>query len=128
MLSTVKKIVCRLLIVWLSLVSSGVSAHAMNDEAHDASHAVYVVEQNSPLYISALDANMSTEVNHCDACIHTNCCFVSALVVRLVTHIAPDLQAVVPAFQRRWFSHLIFSNIDRPKWLHTTPAVVSLLS
>lgn len=127
MLAAVKKILCQLLIGWLALVSSGVHALTLNDAAHEAAHSQCQGEQVSLNQTAELDTVTKSEDTHSDTCIHVNCGHASALLAPLGASTSAEALTAVPVFHRRWFSNALSSNIERPKWVLTTPAVVSRL-
>jgi hypothetical protein len=130
----VKKLMCYLLIVWLALMSGGANAHAAKEAAHEASHthdhpSQKMQSQSAALDISA-DAVTAADVSHTDTCNQSHCGHghATGMLTRHNRYANTDVNAVVPTSRESWASSSVTSNIERPKWIFTTPAVVSLLS
>ena len=140
--AAVKKLLCRLLIVWLALVSCAANAHAISDIAHMAEHGaadqpVHIegssaqVPQTQPrqaepahLAVAALDTSQA------DACSQTHCghCHATGILETPSTFPLGDATTSAPAMHRIDTGNSIATTIERPNWRFTTPAVVSLLS
>ena len=122
------KLICRLLIVWLALVSGGASAHRASDAAHEAAHAAHTQTFSSPTPASADSDHM--QADHANACNQSQCgnghC--AGLLMPLGAPQKVAAAASVPLSRGCWASAAIVNNIERPNWPVTTPAVVSLLS
>ena len=137
-ISPVVRFICHFLIVWLTLLAGG--AHALADARHEASHApvtaaaVMTESADTDPSAAAQQAPGATEleVSHDKAqsenCSQSHCGHVHAI------DMLPTLQTSLPAASRdvalirhvRWSSSRFATNIERPKWSRTTPAVVNL--
>ena len=137
-ITPVVRFICHFLIVWLTLLAGG--AHALADARHDASHvldtAAAVTSQSASTALSAADTQAPTvqelEASHdkaqSESCSHSHCGHGHA------TGMLPTPQASLPDACRdmaltrypQWASGEFATHIERPKWSHATPAVVSL--
>jgi hypothetical protein len=140
--AAVKKLFCRLLIVWLALVSGAANVHAISDIAHMAEHGaadqpVHIegssaqAAQNQPgqaepadLAVAALDASQA------DACSQTHCGHghTTGIVETQSTFALVDATTGAPVMHRSDTGNSIANMIERPNWRFATPAVVSHLS
>ena len=132
----VKKFVCYLLIVWMTLVAGGANAlaHSVNHHAHDALHAHdhssldTSVESITSQDDTALDADYPEKSSqHPSGHCHTHHQAAGLPSCHDMLPVA-DLPNFAPVFRQRLASIAVANNIERPKWVATTPAVVSLLS
>jgi hypothetical protein len=137
-ISPVVRFICHFLIVWMTLLAGG--AHALADARHEASHApvtaaVMLTESaDTDLRAAAQQAPGATELEvihdkaQSENCSYSHCGYGHA------AGMLPTLQTSLPAASRdmaltrhvRWSSSRFATNIERPKWAHTTPAVVNL--
>ena len=132
--AAVKKIVRYLLIAWLAVLSGGANAHVTQDAAHQATakhdHALHGTQNQSAVVDAMASSAATPDANHADVRGHSHCghghtagplepheAFVKVLAA-----------TCAPTSHVQWASSTISSTIERPKWLFTTPAVVSLLS
>ena len=135
-ITPVKKFVCYLLIVWMTLVAGGANAlaHSADHHAHDALHAhdhsslatsVESITSQDDFELGADYPEKSSQhpSSHC----HTHHQVAGLPSCHGMLPVA-DLPNCAPAFSQRLVSIAFANNIDRPKWAVTTPAVVSLLS
>jgi hypothetical protein len=130
----VKNLVCYLLIVWLALMSGGANAYVTSDAEHVAPHSHSQASQDTydhtPPPDVAIQAPTAQDASHADTCSQSHCGHghATGLLAPHGTSVKTDLLTAAPAYQPSWASNAITSNIERPKWPFTTPAVVSLLS
>ena len=131
--SAVKKLICHFLIVWMALFAGGANAHGISDLAHGAEHAghAHSTSVDASIEVSADRANAdraSADIvktcsqSHCGHGHSTGMLMLPSACIKM------DPVADAPLSSNRWASAAIADNIERPKWLLTTPAVVSLLS
>ena len=127
-----KRLVCYLLIVWLTVMSGGASASAIGkvdqSTAYTHDHAAPEVHSNSNS--AAPDPFAAADCGHSDACNHSHCGHhhAAGLLTRHGSAIKENIPSNAPTSTTSWASSGITSNIERPKWILTTPAVVNLLS
>lgn len=132
--AAVKKIVCYLLIVWLTLMSGGANAHATQDAAHKATHAHDHASHSESIQPAANDIPAAQaakpEATHADVCSQSHCghSHAAGLVAPHTAFVKSGATNCGPTSSAQWASSALPSSIDRPKWLLTTPTVVSLLS
>lgn len=128
--AAVKKIMCYLLMVWLALVSVGANAHASIGAAHATWHTHAHTTQKTQHHAAAVPQALSTDTSHADTCNHSHCGHghAAGMLGHQGTSVETDATAALPVSHANWASGPISSNIERPKWSVTTPAVVSLLS
>jgi hypothetical protein len=130
----VKNLACYLLIVWLALMSAGANAYATTDPEHVAphthSHAFQDTHDHTPPPDVAIQAPTAQDASHADTCSQSHCGHghPTGLLAHYGTSVKTDLLTAAPISHPSWASSAITSNIERPKWPFTTPAVVSLLS
>lgn len=137
-ISPVVRYICHFLIVWMTLLAGG--AHALADARHEASHvpvtAVVMPTEHASTdrHAAANEAQAATDLEvsqdkaQSETCSHSHCGHGHA------TGMLPALQTSLPAAGRdmalsrhaRWSSSIFTTNIERPKWSLTTPAVVNL--
>ena len=116
--------------VWLTLVSGGASAQILDSAEHEAwsgqAHAAHGVQA---LTIDAQTRD-SADAGHVDACNQAHCghCHTNCMFTPRDAFVGADSLAGIPSHSPYWVSHAISDNIDRPKWLSSSPIVVSLLS
>jgi hypothetical protein len=122
----VKKMACYLLLAWLTLMSGGAYAHALH--AHDQPAPVSQSQMQTPSLV--LNSAPEAHISQVDSCNHTHCGHGHAVGMLTAQNTNPktDAKTAPPSSRASWVSSLIASNIERPKWLLTTPAVVSLLN
>ena len=118
-----KKIVCYLLIVWFAFLSSSAYAGVATDAVHEAEHA-------ANMHGSSSHTASDVDVNHAEACSQSHCGHGHGVGFVMPIGSCPkaDVSAGVPMSNGCWASAAANNNIERPKWLFTTPAVVSLLT
>ncbi len=128
--AAVKKLLCHLLIVWLALMSGGATAHAIEDFAHEAMHAqthTQHVSQNQ-----AFDSETATtaDTNHADTCTQSHCSYgyTTGMLRPYKTCVKADAAVLIPISNLSRAGNPTANTLERPKWLFTTPAVVSLLT
>ena len=131
--AAVKKLICHFLIVWITLFAGGVNAHGISNLAIGAEHAghAHSTEVDLSLEVSADRANTDLASNDISkTCSQSHCGHGhnTGMLMLASTCIKIDTVAKVATSNSRWSSAAIADNIDRPKWLFTTPAVVSLLT
>lgn len=137
-MAPVVRFICHFLVVWLTLLSGG--AHAIADARHDETHAGVVVAAtqagHASVGVTAITANdiESTDLGPCldtapsETCHHSHCGHGHTTGIIPTAHISltDASRDVGLAQQRPWVSGEFSPNIERPKWSHTTPAVVNL--
>lgn len=124
--AVMRKIVCNLLIVWLVLMSGSVAAHATIEAAHDVGHAAtHALAQDA-----GSDETSHTNADHPDTCNQSHCNYAQnpGLFASLKTCPKTEATSNAPRASNIWASSALRNNIERPKWPHATPAVVSLLT
>lgn len=121
---------CHLLIVWLVLMSGGSHAHATSDAAHGTGHAHDHSAHLTQNQAAAIDAVTAADAAPAEACNQSHCghSHTTGVLTQHATSIKTDGLSCAPKFRDSWASSLITSNIERPKWSVTTPAVVNRLS
>lgn len=134
--ANVKKFMCCLLIVWMTLVAGGANAlaHSVDHHAHDAFHAhdhgslATASESTTSQDVLAFNADYSEKLSqhHSGHC-HTHHHVAGLPSCHGMLAVA-DLPNLAPVFSQRMACIAVANNIERPKWAVTTPAVVSLLS
>jgi hypothetical protein len=127
---SVKKVICHLLILWLVLVSGGSYAHATGEAAHETDYAHDHSAHKTQNQAAAVDSLTASDAAPADACNQSHCGHGHTTVVP-TQHSAHGKTAAVsltPQFVTSWATSHITSNIERPKWPVTTPAVVNHLS
>ena len=153
--AAVKKITCYLLIAWLTLMSGGVNAHVHAYEHHshqvDQTHDDYLGHDHHldrDLEIDSvngskaassefayggddLQANLDNaeKVNeahfsHAHNHSHSHCAYMPTSCNTLAVI---DMPGFTSFLCQQWVCKTIANNIERPKWLLTTHAVVNLL-
>ena len=139
----VKNLVCYLLIAGTALISGGANAHmlSVDHHSHEVSSASdhehnghsheekFTAESSNTLADSfKLDANNSetlTQAHYSHGHSHHHA---SGLPASCDLLAAIEPQSLKPISYLPFVSSAISNNIERPKWLVTTPPVVSLLS
>ena len=118
-----KKIACYLLIVWFALLSNSAYARVAADAAHDAEHAAH-------MHGSSSHTASDVDADHADTCSQSHCGHGHGvgLVMPVRSYPKAEVSAGVPISGGCWASAATNNNIERPKWLFTTPTVVSLLT
>jgi hypothetical protein len=131
----VKKIICHLLIVWLVLMSGGSHAHASGDAAHGTGYAHDHSAHKTQNHAAVIDSLTAADVAPADAapadpCNQSHCGHghTTAVPTQHSTHGRTAAGSVTPQSVASWATGYITSNIERPKWPVTTPAVVNRLS
>lgn len=115
-------------------MSGGANAYVTSDAEHIAPHSHSQVSQdthdNTPPPDLAIQVPTAQDANHADTCSQSHCghSHAAGLLAPHGTSVKTDLLTAAPTSQPSWASNAITSNIERPKWPFTTPAVVSLLS
>ena len=135
--SAVKKLICHFLFVWMALFAGGANAHGISDLAIGAEHAGHA---HSPKVDLSVDPRIevsadlvntdqaSTDIGKTCSQSHCGHGHNTGMLMLANTSIKMDAVAGVAFSSSRWVSAAITDNIERPKWLFTTPAVVSLLT
>ena len=131
--SAVKKLICHFLIVWMALFAGGANAHGISDLAHGAEHAghAHSTSVDASNEVSADRANADrASADIVKTCSQSHCGHGHSTGMLMLPSACIKMDAVAdaPLSSNRWASAAIADNIERPKWLLTTPAVVSLLS
>lgn len=131
--SAVKKLICHFLIVWMALFAGGANAHGISDLAHGAEHAghAHSTSVDASIEVSADRANADrASADIVKTCSQSHCGHGHSTGMLMLPSACIKMDAVAdaPLSSNRWASAAIADNIERPKWLLTTPAVVSLLS
>ena len=126
-----KKLICHLLIVWMALFAGSANAHGISDSAHEAEHAghAHSISVDLSLKVSADRSNADrASADIVKTCSQSHCGHghSTGLVAALTSCTKVDAVAEAPLSSSRWASAAIADNIERPKWLFTTPAVVNL--
>lgn len=111
-------------------MSVSANAHATRDAAHETfythDHAAHDTHTHAatPAEAKAFDAS------HADTCNQSHCghSHTAVILTGPRSSVNTDTPAIFPANPTHWASSPTTNNIERPKWLVTTPAVVSLLS
>ena len=126
----VKKMMCHLLIVWLTLMSVGANAHVTSDAAHEVLYTQDQAVHETQNHTTIFDAVTTADSSHADICNQSHCGHghTAGMLTRHGTCVKTDTVTTVPTSRASWASSTITSNIERPKWPVTTPAVVNLLS
>jgi hypothetical protein len=108
---------------WMALMSGGVNAHSISDAAHEVEHAAQT-------QTTSIDAPVNLDTEHTDACSQSHCGHghSTAMLMPVGAQVKADAIFIVPTSTSRWASSAVANNIERPKWLFSTPAVVSLLT
>ena len=128
-----KKILCQLFIVWLTLLSLCASAHATTEALHKALYTHEQSDQDSHQLAAAGDATISavpaTDAGHADSCNPNHCGHghTAGVATGHGNRFKADAQSALPKSRESWVGSPVTSNIERPKWPVTTPAVVNLL-
>jgi hypothetical protein len=122
----VKKMAFYLLTVWLTLMSGGAYAHALHTHDQSAQVSQSQMQALSLVVYAAPEADTS----QVDSCNHTHCGHghAAGMVAAQSTSPKTDAKIAPPSSRASWVSSPIPNNIERPKWLFTTLAVVNLLS
>jgi hypothetical protein len=128
-MSSVKRLVCHFLIVWLALLSGGAHAHAAADAAQEMGHiAAHAVEVQLALADGTETSGAAHDHGHSDTCSQSHCGHGHATGMLA----SADLRfgkagagAPLPT-PPSWASREQPNNIDRPKWRFTTSSVVNL--
>jgi len=134
---SVNRFICHFLIVWLALLSGGAHAQATADAAHELGHAIaHAVEAEVALAASAAHTpTQGTEPtdatpghDHPDTCGLSHCGHGhNTGVPTSAHHRLADAGSTAPlATLQSWASREQPNNIERPKWVFTTPSVVNL--
>lgn len=131
--AAVKKLICHFLIVWMALFAGGANAHGISDLAHEAEHAghTHSTSVDSSIEVSADRANADrASADIVKTCSQSHCGHghSTGMLMLPSTCIKMDVVADAPLSSSCWASAAVTDNIERPKWLATTPAVVSLLT
>ena len=131
--SAVKKLICHFLIVWMALFAGGANAHGISESAHEAEHAghAHSTSVDSSIEVSADRANADrASADIVKTCSQSHCGHghSTGMLMLPSTCIKMDAVADAPLSSSCWASAAVTDNIERPKWLATTPAVVSLLT
>ena len=115
---------------WLAVMSGAATAHATAEAAHPSSHthdhAPHAAEHDA----FPTEEAAANDASHVDTCQQGHCGHghtTGVLAANRAFNQADALTAA-PSSHASWVSSPITANIERPKWLVTTPAVVSLLS
>lgn len=139
----VKNLVCYLLIAGTALISGGANAHmlSVDHHSHEVSSASdhdhndhgheekFTAESSDTLADSSkLDANNSETLTHAHYSHGHSHHHASGLPASCDLLAAIEPQSLKPISYLPFVSSAISNNIERPKWLVTTPPVVSLLS
>ncbi len=128
-----KKILCHLFIVWLTLLSVCASAHATTEALHKALSTHEQSDQDSHQFAAAADANIqampAADAGHSDSCNPNHCGHghTAGVATGQRASFKTAAEATLPKSPENWVSSPVISNIERPKWPVTTPAVVNLL-
>lgn len=123
-----KKVVFGMLVLWLALMSVGAAAHAVPK----ASQATGIGHQHESSINQAQATNagdvVTANASHADTCDQTHCGHghVSGILTPYGARFDACTSTALPASRASWATSLIATDIERPKWLFTTPAVVSL--
>jgi hypothetical protein len=128
-MSSVKRLVCHFLIVWLALLSGGAHAHAAADAAQEVGHiAAHAVEAQLAAAEGADGVIAAHEHGHSESCSLSHCGHGHATGMLASAEIRfSDAAAAAPLPQPpSWASREQPNSIERPKWRFTTPAVVNL--
>lgn len=124
-----KRLVCHFLIVWLALLSGGAYAHAAVNAAQELGHIAAHAIEAQLAFADGTEARSDAEHDHG----HSETCSLShcghGATGMLATAGLRFNDAVVDAAlpsPKFWASREQPSNIERPKWVHTTLSVVNL--
>ncbi len=127
-MSSVKRLVCHFLIVWLALLSGGAHAHAAADAAQEVGHiAAHAVEAQEAGAGNA-DTPLAAHEHNCENCSLSHCGHGHATGLLASTELRfsdAGVGAPLPT-PASWASRDQPDSIERPKWSFTTPAVVNL--
>lgn len=130
-MAPVKRFICRFLIVWLTLLSGITHAHAATHTTHPPGHASHQATNPSD---SLSSSQVGKKAPAAHASEHAETCSLSHCGHSHTTGMLPNLPlrldgaaagAPLPAPQA-WASREQPNNIERPKWVFTTPSVVNL--
>jgi len=128
-MSPVKRFICHFLIVWLALLSGGAHAHAAADAAQELGHiAAHALEAQMAGADAADGAVAAHEHGHSETCSLSHCGHghATGMLATSDLHFS-DAGAGAPLpTPQAWAGRDQPNNIERPKWLFTTPAVVNL--
>ena len=138
---SVKRFWLSLLTIWLTCVFVGVDAHAMSETAHEAAHETTHEAEHSHdattaghhhMAASSSDANASADdtTDHCDQryCDQRHCghCHAVCTVIKEDGRVGNVGSTKVFNTLLGHRGTVLSSDIERPKWSSSTPAVVSL--
>ena len=137
--AAVKKILCCLMIAWLTFGSLSASAHAVSDVAHMAGHtavdnptAFGAPTQTLPAQDGIPDsATAETQsASPTETCNQTHCGHGHAIAILEAcdAFAYASVATGLPATRQSDTSYTIATAIERPNWLATTSVVVSLSS
>lgn len=128
-MSSVKRLVCHFLIVWLALLSGGAHAHAAADAAQEVGHiAAHAIEAQLAAADGSATSIAAHEHSHSESCSLSHCGHGHATGMLASAELrlsAAGVGAPLPT-PPSWASREQPNNIERPKWSFTTPAVVNL--
>lgn len=107
-------------------MSGAAAAHATVEATHDAGHAV----AHALAHDAGSDETSHTDADHPDTCNQSHCGYGHNPGLFAALKACPKTEAasIAPPASNIWASSGIHNNIERPKWIVTTPAVVSLLT
>ena len=122
------------------LMSGGANAHGITDmvpiAAHDHSrsqndhHALHQTLPDAQYLSTQVNTAAPAEAHQIDTCSHSHCShnYAAGLITAYNAYMTAGAMTAVSTSGASWASSAITDNIERPKWLSSTPAVVSLLT
>ena len=136
----VKNLLRYFLMMVFVLMAGSANAHGVMDTAPVAAHGHSHIQNNHHTHqyalpdaqhlLAAADSVAPVEAHHIDTCSHSHCGHnhAAGLMEMHSAYMTAGAAIAVPTSSASWASSAITDNIERPKWLFTTPAVVSLLT
>lgn len=130
-MSSVKRLICQFLIVWMALLSGGAHAHAASDAVHEMDHAAMHAAHMDDSRNASPEAQKAATAHGSE---HSETCSLSHCGHSHATGMLPSMPlrlgdapagAPLPTLQT-WAGREQPNTIDRPKWKVTTLAVVNL--
>ena len=114
----------------MTFMSFGIDAHAAHLATHETFHTLNHSVQKQHDNAAASEATSPVEASAADSCNECHCGHGHAvgMLASQRAGVAKNTLMNAPSFRTTWIIAPTISNIERPNWNVTTPAVVNLLS